>query len=490
MARTNKWGIDAWVDHISNKELPALTSTVRLLETVAKDDTMSLAKVGQSVLHDYALTSTILKVANSGAYMGRSKVTTVSRAAVVLGIDTIKNICFTAKLIGSLLKTNNLSEAVYNRLLQQMAQSFHAGMLTQMMMPRYDENTKEETFICALLRHIGESAFWSCGGKITEELDERLKKAQADDPGKMDLEVLDLLGTTFEKMTIGLAKSWNLGDHIIRSLEEPDLRTPEMQIVNLADKLSQVIADPKHNKEHLPKLLKEIGDLTGLNQERLKENIEQCTEQTEQLLQTYGADILIQYLHPGAKALPDDSELEEELSDEAMQLQMLRELTFLTMEKGDFNVVVQTALEGIFRGIHMDRAMVLLKSGDRKSVEPRFVTAPDGEQIKENFKINIRTMETVFSHVFNHHQPVWVEDFEDPQFGRLLSKSIRNITSPNGFFLAPLMWDNHCIGLFYADRLLGKDHQRGKLTQKEFNVFTHFTQQTNLCLSLILKKSS
>jgi HD-like signal output (HDOD) protein len=65
--------------------MPALSSTVRIIENRANDDTVSLAKVGQSVLHDYALTSSILKVANSAAYMGRNQVTTVSRAAVVLG---------------------------------------------------------------------------------------------------------------------------------------------------------------------------------------------------------------------------------------------------------------------------------------------------------------------------------------------------------------------------------------------------------------------
>lgn len=84
--------------------MPALSSTTLITENLSNDDTVSLAKVGQSVLHDYALTSSILKVANSAAYMGRNQVTTVSRAAVVLGYTTIRNICITAKLLTSLLK--------------------------------------------------------------------------------------------------------------------------------------------------------------------------------------------------------------------------------------------------------------------------------------------------------------------------------------------------------------------------------------------------
>ena len=97
-----------WIDKISKQEMPALASTVRELENLAKDDTASLAKLGQAVLHDHALTSSILKVANSSLYMSRNPVTTVSRAAVVLGLSTVKNICITSKLLSSLLKNKNL----------------------------------------------------------------------------------------------------------------------------------------------------------------------------------------------------------------------------------------------------------------------------------------------------------------------------------------------------------------------------------------------
>lgn len=489
MRNNDKWGIDAWVEHISNKELPALSSTVRLLENLSKDDTMSLARVGQSVLHDYALTSTILKVANSSAYMGRAQVTTVSRAAVVLGFNTIKNICITAKLIGSLLKNKNLSEPVYTRLLKNMAKSYHAGMLTQMMMPDYDEDTKEETFISALLHHLGESAFWSSGGPATKVLDEQISHINPKNVSKINKVILQQLGTSFDKMTIGLAKSWNLGDHIIRAMEEPNLRTPEIQVVTLADRLSSCLADPKNSVESLPKLLGEIQQLTGFDEDDLKEKILQCTKQTEKMLTSYGADVLVQYLHPGASALPPEEDLEEQLSDEALQLQILRELTFLTMERGDFNVVIQTTLEGIYRGINMDRVMVLLKSGDKKSIEPRFISAPNAHEIKERFKINIKTMKTVFSHAFEKSEAIWVKSFDDEQYGKLINKPIRNITSPDGFFLAPIMWDSYCIGLFYADRLPKSDIKGYELAAKDFAAFTHFTQQANLCLSIILKKA-
>ncbi|WP_438811604.1 HDOD domain-containing protein, partial [Shewanella algae] len=48
--------------------MPALCSTIRTLEKLAKDDVSSMAILGRSIMHDNALTSRILRVANSAIY--------------------------------------------------------------------------------------------------------------------------------------------------------------------------------------------------------------------------------------------------------------------------------------------------------------------------------------------------------------------------------------------------------------------------------------
>ncbi|MBB1440783.1 histidine kinase, partial [Shewanella sp. SG41-4] len=60
---TQQKGADYWTKRISDQEMPALCSTVRDLEKLAKDDVSSLSLLGRSVMHDNALTSRILRVA-------------------------------------------------------------------------------------------------------------------------------------------------------------------------------------------------------------------------------------------------------------------------------------------------------------------------------------------------------------------------------------------------------------------------------------------
>ena len=161
---------EQWVELIANTELPAITSTARMLDKFSNDDKSSLPKLSQAILHDQALSSCVLKVANNIQHKSVNKVTTVSRATVVLGIQTVKNVCLTAKLVDSLLASKSLDFRVYKKIMQLMANSFYAGMLAKMIVPNYSDEIQEEVYLAALLYGIGETAFWSGGGKFVDQL--------------------------------------------------------------------------------------------------------------------------------------------------------------------------------------------------------------------------------------------------------------------------------------------------------------------------------
>lgn len=471
-----------WIDRISKQEMPALASTVRALENLAKDDTASLAKLGQAVLHDHALTSSILKVANSSIHMSRNPVTTVSRAAIVLGLSTIKNICITSKLLSSLLKNKNLTPSVYNRLIKLMAQSFHAGMIAKMMVSKHDIEIQEQTFIAALLNKLGESAFWSMGGEVTDNLDQQL--LPLNNQKEISQLITKELGISFEEMSLGLARNWNLGDILINSLIEPQLRTPEIQSINLAVQLSELLSDPEHKLSDVSALQLKISTIMGISKKETELKILSCSEDTIKLLNSYGATVLTKFInHPAITKEDNENSTEIVISPEALQLQIIRELAFLPSEGGDFNIVIQTALEGIYRGIEMDRTLVLLKNKSTRCIVPRFISAANAMHVKKGFTLSIAGVTNIFSYTMKYQTPIWVKGFDDDKFKGYLTQEINNVVSDSGFFLAPLMWKNQCIGLFYADKSVTE--KNNMLCEKDFMAFTLFVQQTNLCLSLI-----
>ena len=177
-----------------------------MLDKFNNDDKSSLPKLSKAILHDQALASCLLKVANSVQHLSVNKVSTVSRASVVLGIQAVKNICLTSRLVEGLLANKDLDVHVHQQLTQSMANSFHAGLLAKMMAPQYAEDTQEELYLAAMLYRIGETAFWGVGGDSAKSLATFVDTTPAIFQKKCHKE----LGGDFTQLSGELAKTWSL----------------------------------------------------------------------------------------------------------------------------------------------------------------------------------------------------------------------------------------------------------------------------------------
>ena len=483
MAIQSTRGTDAWIERISVQEMPALCATVRMLEKMAKDDNMSLADLGKSILHDHGLTTRILRVANSITYnRSNSSITTISRAVVLLGFNALKQICITAKLVDSLLKSHDISQAVYERLLRLMAQSFHAAMLAKMMLADYEEETREEAYIAALLHNIGECAFWSMGGPITEQLDQKLLQAK----GNEQEIIREMLGNSFTKISAGLAGSWNMGSMLQLSLKDPDRRTPELQAIAEANQLSAILQDPDTSSAQIEQHIAVIAKNMKMEPAALRERIRQCGEETIKLAYTYGALMLSPYLDTSLAPFttPEHAPPTANEPDDLIQLKALRELTALAYEKADINLIMQKSLHGIYAGVGMDRVVIMMLNREKTQLQARFAAAIDQSPLKEIFIIELENnLRSVFQHCLLSNEAMWIKSHTDPRWSHLLPPATKAISCAKGFFLSPIVLNKQSIGLFYSDRATsGRD-----LNSEDYFSFTHFVQQTNLCLANIMR---
>ena len=481
-------GAEYWTRRISDQEMPALCSTIKALEKLAKDDVSSLALLGRSVMHDNALTSRILRVANSAVYnKGVSQVTTVSRAAVVLGFDTIRNICITAKLLSSLLESKNLAPSVYQRLLKLMARSFQAAMLAKMMLSDHAEELQEEVFIASLLYHLGESAFWSMGGEITESLDKQLNLVPQG-PESSAL-VREALGTSFTQLTQGIARNWGLGEVLLKSLANPDERTPEIRSIFLANKISELLSATPCDPAALASRIKQAADMLGIESNELKGRMIRCNKATHKLAEAYGAKVLVEFLSDTSALLLDaDADVIEaepviRQADLMLQLKKLRELTQFAVVKTDFNQVVMTCLDGILHGIGIDRCAVFLLSPSRKLLQPRIALGDDADALKQHWIIEMDDQLNLFRQCVELKSPFKVDDPNSAKWRLQFNEQLKKWLSPTGFMLAPLIVDNRVIGVFFADRA----SSARSFDDNDFDSFTHFTQLANLCLSTAVR---
>lgn len=483
---------EQWIELIANTELPAITSTARMLDKFSNDDKSSLPKLSQVILHDQALSSCLLKVVNNVQHIGVNKVTTVSRATVVLGIQTVKNVCLTAKLVDSLLVSKSLDFRVYEKITQLMANSFFAAMLAKMMVPNYGDETQEEVYLAALLYGIGETAFWSSGGKVADQL---MCNTDINSPGfKTTCE--KKIGTSFNSLTRGLAHTWNLSDLLLKALDKPESRTNEVKIVYFADKLSTAIAQPGNNEEEFNELLEKIAEIMKITVTQLKVRIAQTRKQAAKLLSSYGADVLIDLI----KSLPNasdfnqsiDAHITQKLSKEKVLLNGYMKLTNLMKSSRDINEYLQFVLIDAINAFEFKRCSFLMMTDDKNHVKSRFVFNEQAQSDPQKISINIRKSENAVGQVLDTKRPALINDHSHRQWRDIITKELADFIQDGSLAIIPVKIGDKAIGVvcaqYFNEQSIGDktSSERKVIATEDFNQLSSLIDHLNLCLTMIL----
>lgn len=473
-----------WIDILAKKELPAITSVAGMLDKFANDDVSSIPQLSKAILHDQALSSCVLKVANNCNRVSYRKVTTVSRASIVLGIQAVKNICLTSKILDGLLQSKNLGPEVYNRLTLLMANAFYAGLLAKMMVPDYSDQTKEEVYLAAMLYHIGETSFWSS----SNEMAELLIKEAALPAGEFQQYCALVTGIQFKELSIGLAKTWHLGELLIKSLDQPESRTVEMQTISLANQLSAAIASPPDKKSDFDQILNNISKIMKVDVKHLKKRIEETRSLAIDLLSSYGATVLEKHI----KLPPQDSDFSDQpeklvlppVTPEKALLSALKTLTMLTRKSTNINEFLVFSLQqsAVINGF--DRCAFWMLSSNKSKVEAR--ATYDGSGLAETFHSSITLNESMnlVRYVLDTDDAVLVNDICDLKWRNYITREIEKLLGKGAICFAPVKIEDKMIGVVSA-QLFDKSK---KISEENFSQFSFMIDHLNMCLSLISRR--
>jgi len=135
-------------------KMPALTPTVDKVLKTCNDMNASPADISKVISMDPVLTGKILRLINSAYYGLPQKVTTLVRAIIMLGINTVKNLILSTAILSNLKskKTNNaLDMDGFWR------HSLSVGVLSRLIAKKRNvgQHAVEEYFIAGLLHDIG-----------------------------------------------------------------------------------------------------------------------------------------------------------------------------------------------------------------------------------------------------------------------------------------------------------------------------------------------
>lgn len=469
----SKKNLDSWVKKLSSQSMPVLNSVILEINEMSGCEDADANRLAEVILKDPNLTSHVLRVANSVQYnYSKSTINTVSRAVVLIGLKGMRAICISLMVLESLLK-----EKPKERVLQLIAQGFHAATQARNLISKIDEPAAEEVFIAALLFNLGEMAFWA-----SEDLDAENLDLMSDDPIKRKTAMEDVLGTTFKSITRELAKSWKLGDTIEQALFPPASPSVKIQAIVIGERLSRA-ALYGWDSPQISKVLGEVARIAKISEEQAFKMIKEHSDKAAEIALSFGVSEVCPLIPTSTRAAKDvvhEPKSKILKGDPHLQLNILRELASATTDKLDVNTIFQMVLEGMHRGIGLERVAIAFING--RKLQAKYVLGEGTEHWRESFNFDIGPYsENIFTNAIEKGGAYWYSQEDIPKSTHFYPEVMVRILGKFASFVSVMQIDNRKIAAFYADRW----NHGGKLNHDLFESFKHFSNQAQTSLNLL-----
>ena len=471
-----------WARRVSEDEMPIFGRTVQQVVSVAEDDEAPVAQLARVVLEDASMTARVLKLANTIFYNPRGQgISTVSRALMLLGFNTVRTMCLSISLIDSFVQG-----ASREQLTHELARSIHAAVQARTIAIERKDPFPEEVFVATLLYRLGELAFWCFGGESADQLDALLRQPDLSEEEAEE----QLLGFKLRQLTLKLAQEWRVNELLVETLRHPERAGGRGRSILLGVELAAA-AEQGWNSPRVQAIGKEVAEQTGLSKKVTMDTLHSNAREAARIASAYGATTAARTIPlPGGQ--PEEFLEEEPLEvteypepDGMLQLRILRELSQMLEGKADFNLLMELVLEGIYRGSGMDRTLFALLSPDRKGIRAKYALGPDRDRLAARFQfVRDPQQPDILFYTLEKQGAVWVDTAQEPALGRLLPDILTAVVGKRPFLLAPIVINDKTIGLFYADRALS-----GRaLDEESFESFKHFVMQANMGLTHVARQ--
>ncbi len=458
--------LSGWLAHIREREMPALGATVALVKSITEDEKASTDRLAQVILQDAAMTAKVLKLANSAYFNpARQNVATISRAIVVLGFDVVAEMAIGIRLVDALL-----TGGVRQRVVDEMAESFHGAVLARTIAGMKRDGRHEEVFIAALLSRVGEMAFWAFGGQAAIRLDALLHD------GKLSREAAQAIvpGFPLRQLSIGLAKEWKLGTLLQSALEGGARPTPSEQAIRYGRKLA-LASSQSWAAPDVGLVIAEIAGFAAVDPELLHAQLAEATEEAASIARYFGAtEAALRIPLPTPRQLEPAESEDPMLPDPMLQLRILREISGRVASGARLNELVQLVLEGVLRGVGFDRVLFAMLTPNRLQLVGKAGLGARVEQLRQKFIFTLGgAPDDLFNAFFRHARAIRLAGGKSP--AGLSLERLQMISAAPIACLAPVVVQGQVIGLFYAER-----DQPGELDDESFEAFQLFVQQLSL----------
>ncbi|MCK9605311.1 MAG: HDOD domain-containing protein [Methylomonas sp.] len=467
-------GLEEWAELLREEEMPIFSNTAQKIYFAMDDKKKGAMELASIILQDPSLTAKLLKVGNCPYYNpSRQKISTISRAIVILGMHMIRELTLACSFFESILSPANKDRA--NR---EIAQAIHAAVQAREFAITMRDQSPEEVFVAALLHNVGHVAFWCSSNRKTARMHEKLAMSglEGEEAEKQ------VLGFYLKDLGKKLSKSWHLGGLIHEAISHPHSVDERVQTVCMGSEICLALKQGIDSEE-MAACVRKIQHLGGGTLEGIKAKIKANTLMAVDIAQQFGAHDASQYI--SSERIQYVAVLHEDVQPDKKQIQfqVLQDITSHISGSIDLNVLFEMVLEGVYRGVEMDRTIFMLLGPDKKSLNEKISLGWNRSDVNEKIRVyNNEAKGNLLFHALYDHDGLWLKP---NQHGTLYTHQIEAQFGRHECFVFPIHVEKKPIGLVYCDRGIG--HKA--LTVEDFSAAKHFAKQAQIGLTLYRMKN-
>ncbi|HEX4872652.1 MAG TPA: HDOD domain-containing protein [Nevskiaceae bacterium] len=444
-------------------DFPAMSHAVGAINRIALSQEASAGSLANAILKDFALTNKVLRVANSAFYRGgeSGRVTTVSRAIVILGFDAVRNLALSLVMFDR-IRDPQQAEA----LKQEFLRANLRALLASQLAGACGISDGEEVFICALFHRLGRLLAISYLPEEAQMIDRLCQHEGCSD----DQAALRVLGLSYERLGMGVAEHWGLPARISRAMRRSGRDHPttpaglDEQITLLsaaADELQQTLErqPPEELGPALRTLSKRYGRVFSLDERQLGVICEAASDRLTTLARALGMPDRLVPTAPSSRPVPVPAppssvaglSLPEEgsLTDSSSVLAAgIQEISQALVEDGASADLLRGIAEVIYRGLSAELVLFAVREpGGSIAASSGFGAGLDAAL--RHFRIRLGQSD-LFNLLLARQVDLHIADTADPKVARHLPPWMTQPLALRSFVALPLIHRGQPQALLFA----------------------------------------
>ena len=496
-------------------DFPALSESVSAINKIANSETESINKLSSSILKDFALTNKILRLVNSAYFRpaGGGNISTVSRAVIVLGFESVRNIAITVLLFEHLQNKANAQQ-----LKEDFLRANLAGILAKDIGAAAKMRDLEQTFICSLFHSLGRLLAQYYFPDESEEIRRVIEQKTCSE----DAASLQVLGISFEDMGIAVARQWGFPPLIVSSMRclpaghVKKAVVPEDRLrllAGMANELCTVIAQatPEARERQLKRTMARFSDAVGLDQKEVQQTVQRAVEEVADFARiihlnlqqtTFGKQMRQFARSNGAPEQADDPDTmagtvlgdcdplagEEGLAGDDGERQVdaqsvltagIQDISNTLVDGFKLNDILRIILETMYRAMGFKRVVLCIRDAKSGTMQGRFGFGPEANEVARAFRFPLTFTPDIFHVATSKGVDILISDINDPKIAERIPPWYRKAVPAHSFVLFPLNIKTNPVALIYADR----DEPGGiSIPEKELSLLRTLRNQAILAI--------